>query len=120
MEARNITPEQMQQGLVILNKKYEGNIVFKRFDVKRNSIKFTLTVKDSHGKGGRLGFSGRRVAAACWHVHCDMFDALLSLAPEARIVSNMATITRQSGNWQDRNIGSIIEPLMYSDACECH
>jgi hypothetical protein len=53
MIIRNITEQQMQQALDSLNKQYNGNIKWKRFDVKPYSIHFTLTVIDSSKEGGR-------------------------------------------------------------------
>lgn len=84
-------------------------------------ITFTLTVESSREKGARRGHQGQRVSAACWHAHGDFFDALFSINPDAVIVSmGTQTITKQDGNWQDRNIGSQMQPLYYSEACDCH
>jgi hypothetical protein len=109
----------MEAALAIVNGKYAGNITWKRFDDGR-TINFTLTVKSSKAPGGRLGPSGRRVAAACWHVHGDFFDALFEVCPDAVIVSMGKKITKDEGNWQDQNIGSAYLPFMYSEACDCN
>lgn len=72
--------------------------------------------------GARISSSGRRIAAACWHVHGDFFDALLKIQPNAVIVTRGgpgAVIDKNGGNWQDCNIGSRMSPMMFSEACEC-
>lgn len=111
--------ETVQEALARVNRQYEGNIEFKHIGKAGRQVDFTLTVRSSRGPGGRRGHSGRRIAAACWHVHGHLFEAILELDPEAKIVSSMATITRHGGNWQDRNIGSMVSPLYYSEACDC-
>ena len=118
MKAKNTNRNEMEAALAIVNEKYAGNIVWNRFDDGK-TINFTLTVKSSKDPGGRLSPQGRRVAAACWHVHGDFFDALFSINPDAVIISMGRKITIEAGNWQDRNLGSMMYPFMYSNACEC-
>ena len=105
-----------------INQKYDDNIIFNRFDREG----FTLRVNDSKGPGHRLGFPDhdtgkqRRIVSACWHVHGDFFDALFSLVPNAVIHATGNRIDQHQGNWIDRNIGSMINPMYYSEACECN
>lgn len=120
MIIRNATQKDIADALYGINGKYEGNIVFKRFDTNGRGFNVTLTVKQSKGKGGRIGVSGRRVCAACWHVHGDFFDSLFTVNPTAYVWSGGHKITKDYGNWQDMNIGSLVNPLMYSDACDCN
>jgi len=140
MKAKNCTAEDLQKALVIINQKYEENIKFKRLDVVAKNGKtcqFTLTVIDSKKPGHRRGFpkiegkenpfryvavaEGKRMAAACWHAHGDFFDALIGINKQAIIVSRSVdtVIDRNGGNWQDKNIGSMMFPLYYSEACDC-
>lgn len=128
MIAKNVTMGHMIMALERTNARYGGNIKFKVLEEKGRRIHFTLTVdRTSEGTGkakvGLPGVSikrGRRIAAACWHVHGDFFDALFKMVPDAEIVSLGKTITRDHGNWKDWNVGSLYEPLMASQACECH
>lgn len=123
MKARNVTAEQMTVALAKVNKQYRGNIEFETFEANGRGVNFTLRVKDSSGPGHRLGFTGRKMAKACWHAHGHFFEALLAIAPDAEIVSRGGPgtkITRNGGNWQDSNIGSQVQPLMFSEACECN
>ena len=130
MRAVNITPGQLDKALTEVNKLYDGNIVFKRGPeyIGRTSH-FTLTVKNSNGLGARrsagYGTAGRKIAAACWHVHGYFFEAVFnqnSISPNARIRTAVSCITgpgENEGNWQDKRIGPPIAPVMYSEACEC-
>lgn len=115
--------EVLQKALEQVNHKYQGNVRFERFDPHTRTVEFTLGVNSSKEPGHRRGFTGKRVAKACWHVHGDFFEAVLRLDPTARIVSRGgpgSVITKQGGNWQDCNIGSMMNPLMYSQACDCN
>lgn len=113
----------LQKALVIVNKKYAGNVIFNRQPEALNSAgtraRFTLRVKDSRAPGARRTREGRRIPSACWHVHGHYFEALFIINPRARVFSGGRWITATEGNWQDRNIGSIMEPFNHSAACEC-
>lgn len=132
MKALKMTAQQMEQALSIVNQKYDGNVEFKRFDPTSRSVSFTFKVKSSKGPGHReslnavpYGGHPRRMVSACWHVHGDLFDAILSINPAAVIRSLDLKIYKDAygqvqGNWQDRNIGSQMYPVMHSTACECN
>ena len=119
MIARNVDQSDLEKALFNLNQKYENNIVWNRFERKGNGYAFTLRVISSKGRGAKRGFSGRKTIHACWHVHGDFFDFLFKINPRAYVWSAGNKITKDYGNWEDRNIGSIVSPLMYSDSCEC-
>ena len=127
MLARKATLDDLQKALAVVNEKYENNVVWNREpSTYGNGFKFTLRVKQSRGKGARLGFfvnhkgNRRHLINACWHVHGDFFDALFSMNPKAYVWSGKSKIAVEHGNWQDRNIGSMMSPLLYSDACDCN
>jgi len=120
MIAKHCTIDDLQKALRNINLKYGDNIRFKTLGQKGRNVNFTLTVNETKGPGGRIGHSGRRIKAACWHVHGDFFDALFRLVPSAEVVSLGRKITRETGNWEDWSIGSIAFPLMYSEACDCY
>jgi hypothetical protein len=120
MKAKNITNEEMEKALKQVNKEYKGNIVWKRSPEKSgNFLNFTLTVADSNKPGSRRSAEGRRIAAACWHAHGYLFEAMIKIAPNVIIKSMDKTITAEGGNWQDMNIGSNYNPLYASEACNC-
>lgn len=119
----NTNRENLQKALDTVNKAYDNNIEFNNFQrLSDNRYRVTLRVKSSHGKGARLGFyqnpnTGNRkhLISACWHVHGEFFDAL----PEGTRIQTGTIVTYPGAIWQDRNIGSLMNPLMFSDACDC-
>ena len=115
----NATEQQLNKALEMTNKTFAGNIRFKRIEKQGNKMVFTLTVNDSKKPGARRGYSGQRVAAACWHVHGEFFDNLLEVNKDAEIRTAIGTINMDGGNWIDKNIGSIMQPRMYSKMCDC-
>lgn len=145
MLAKNCTVADLQRALDIVNVRYAGNVAFRDIqDVstsRTRKVRFTLKVMDSHGPCHRRGVPhpgwedrhGRPVkpkhmAYACWHCYGHYFMALLQVRPDAVIVGGVSSlanpgkagnITKDSGNWQDRNIGSLAYPFMYSKACDC-
>ena len=126
MLAKNTTIEELQRAMDVINAEhYDGNVIFRDHNMVGRRIRFTLRVKDSKGPGHRLGFcltstgKQRRLPCACWHVHGHFFDALFEIQPNAVIVSGKNKISIDGGNWQDRNIGSMFRPMMFSEACEC-
>jgi len=129
MIIKNVSGEDLSKALSEVSKKYDNNVVWKnyeRLNQKGDRFRVTLEVLNSHGKGARLSQHKTRLGnrvhmkSACWHIHGDFFDALLRINPNAIIKTSLTTITKYGGNWTDRNIGSMIEPLMYSNACECN
>lgn len=121
MKIYNTTRAQLDEALARINAKhYDGNVIYNHEpEARGNALQFTIRVRDSRAKGARTGHTGRRTTSACWHAHGNLFDAVLELAPDARIVTGATSITRDGGNWEDRNIGSMIQPLYFSEACEC-
>jgi len=130
MKAKKVSQQEMEKALEIVNEKYQGNVKWNRFDKNGNGFNFTLKVKDFKAPGHRLHIryddpfktciqKTHRSSHACWHVHGDFFDALFSINPNAVIYSNGNKITKDEGNWQDRNIGSQMFPVYYSESCEC-
>jgi len=88
-------------------------------------IQFTITVKSSRGKGGKISPSGRRVAAACWHAHRDFMKVLFALYPNAILQTMLATY-RGVSDFEENfpstgniNVGSRMYPSYYKDCCEC-
>lgn len=128
----NASSQEIEQALNTVNAKYAGNVAFNRYPeflgyTRAGGEKYRLTLRviSSREPGHRRGFSypwsekGKRLTAACWHVHGDFFDALMSINPKVEIKTAQNTITVAGGNWQDRNIGSQVYPLFYSEACDC-
>lgn len=126
MIAKNCTAQDLYKALVMVNREYDDNVCFNRQpEAIGKRIRFTLRVVSSRGMGARYGQclttkgNRRHLTSACWHVHGHFFERLFEIVPDAEIVANGKSITRSYGNWEDRNIGSIMYPLYYSEACDC-
>ena len=87
--------------------------------------RFRFTLRLQGERYQRRGYTGRRIAAVCWHGHYAFMAALFERVPSARIVSmaarydgkdEFAAFADRTG---DRNIGSQVQPLAYRDACDC-
>jgi hypothetical protein len=119
----NATKEQLERAMLHINRQYfNGNICFKGWKEQGRHLQFTLTVHDSKGPGSRHSHTGRRIAAACWHAHGYLFEALFKVDPRIWVQVSLhgnQRITIEGGNWQDRNIGSVAQPMLYSEACDC-
>lgn len=118
----NTTHENIQNALDKANKEFNGNLKFNNFQRLSDARhRVTIKVKDSHGKGARLGFPDfntgkqRHLISACWHAHGTFFDAL----PEGTKIITRGKAIYAGDSWEDFNIGSIIRPLYMSEACEC-
>ena len=128
MKAWGITSEELEQALQTVNGAgyYDGNLRWKRSpEASGRAFAFTLTVNRSEKRGARRSNTGRRIAAACWHAHRDMFRAIFAINPEARIKSATADYrgvdhfeaTFEATGYQ--NIGSMAQPMQHREACEC-
>jgi hypothetical protein len=116
----NANINQLNESLQAVNEKFDNNIRFKRLEQKtKNTVIFTLTVNNSKKPGSRRSAEGRRIAAACWHVHGYFFEYLFLKYDNIKISAGPLTMRSNADNWQDRNIGSIMYPQMFSDACNC-
>lgn len=113
----NATIEQLNEALVKVNAKYDGNISFNTLEQKtKNVVTFTLSAK-SKLKGARKSASGRNLPKASWHVHGYLFDVLFSINPSCyvRSIGRKITKGKGNGNWVDYNVGSIMYPVKASE-----
>ena len=125
MMARNVTLDQMQRALERANHLYNGNLKFLGPTPKGKGFNFRLGVFSSKAPGHRVGHSGRRISAACWHAHRDFMAALFETVPDAVIISSQARydgaidFLKKFPATGKVNIGSVMQPLHYEWACEC-
>ena len=126
MIVKNTTIQDLYKTLENVNKKYDGNVIFNRApEPYGRQIRFTLRVKNSRKPGHRLGTwindngKQRHLTSACWHVHGNFFEELFKICPNAIIKTNGKDISIYCGNWEDQNIGSMMQPMYFSEACEC-
>ena len=122
------TREELEKALAMVNERYDNNVTwndFERLNGSGTRFRITLRVKDSHGKGGKLGHENprngrqRHTINACWHVHGHFFEALLEINEDIVIKTAGRTVDKNGGNWHDWNIGSLMYPRYFSEACEC-
>lgn len=117
---------QMQEALKHVNQEFGNNIKFKYLHfVNPHKLRFRLTVKNSSGPGAKRNpDNGRKICAACWHVHGRFFDALFGVSPNAVIYSLNEKITRDDA-WRDwvvrerpRQFASEFCKCPYEDVCD--
>ena len=81
--------------------------------------------EDGNAEYQRVSATGRRINAVCWHGFRDYFRAVYSMEPNARFQTGIATWNgsedfearyRETGL---RNIGSIMFPFYFAEACVC-
>ena len=113
---KNVSIQDVETALYETNKTFDYNICFKRIESNGKTIIATLKVINSRGKGARLGFTGRHINAACWHVYGTFFDNLFRINPNVIIKQCGKLVTPI---WEDKNVGSIMHPKLYSELCEC-
>ncbi len=116
MNIKGVNRDELEGALTVVNEKFGGNVVWNRIDNTNRGFLVTLRVKDSKGPGARRGFSGQRMINACWHVHGTFFDAL---PKDAVVLVGGGQKIHPGDVWQDRNIGSVVLPLYFSEACDC-
>jgi len=73
----------------------------------------------------RMGHSGRKVHAVCWHGHLRFFRELYNLCPKAKIITSHAKYNSRD-DLEDKkmvsylyNMGSMFRPMQYGSACFC-
>ena len=105
---------------------------FLKNNINPNQITFTLKVRDSKKAGHRVGFSRRkdggrrRLKSACWHAHRDVMKAIFDMNPES-VLKTAKVYYKGKDDFYEKfedtgygNIGSIMEPILYRELCECH
>jgi hypothetical protein len=97
-----------------VNKRYGYKIEFKTCEQRGKWVHFTIKSK-SGIPGARESHSGRNLPSASWYAHGFLFDQIFKMEPSAIIWSAKRRITKQSGNWEDFNIGSVMQPCYFSD-----
>jgi len=96
--------------------KFDNNIEANRFDQVGNHYEVTIKCKSSRGKGAKRGASGRRTTNCCWHAWGAFFDELFNLNSDIVIIAQCNIITKDSGNWVDREVG---QGIRESTMCDC-
>jgi hypothetical protein len=120
MKTFDITEAQIRQAVAEIPNLRVRDLTAWETKAGKPRVRFTVTVEDSRGRFGRVSPDGRRIKAACWHAHGMLFERMLELAPDCRILTGPSgSVTSEGGNWQDWNQGSIAAPAMASTLCHC-
>ena len=106
------------QAIKSINKEYGYSISLNRNDQTGKWFNFTIA-SPSKVPGARVSWSGRNLAKASWHAHGYLFDAIFAIEPDAIIQALGNKITKDFGNWQDVQIGSMMSPC-YMSECSIH
>jgi hypothetical protein len=109
----NCSEETLRESLNEVNTRWGYKIEFNRFERIGRWVFFTLKTR-SGIPGSRLSGSGRKGPWVSWHAHGYLFEQILVQEENTVIWSGGKRITAKGGNWEDRNIGSMVSPLMFS------
>lgn len=114
MDIRGLTEEQIRDAFVASNAKHGGNVEFvtqwtkeyrmadlRPLNKRGDRFSARLKVVSARRPGARVGVSysgepGRRINAACWHVHRDFLREIFDINPDAKVVSALATYDGQA------------------------
>jgi len=129
MKAFHVTRAELTEVLGILNNKWDDNIDMEVRSSGYSYLNVRLSAKSYDKPGWRRSadhmywdgkvHKGHRMKWACWHVWGDFFDILFAVAPDAICRSRGMKITKNEGNWEDFDIGSMMYPVQMSEVCEC-
>ena len=105
-----------------VNKEHGYSLTLNRDEQIGKWFNFTLN-SPSKVPGARVSWSGRNLAKASWHAHGYILDEILRLADnEDAIIHSLDkriyvdhTTGDVMNNWQDMNIGSIMQPCYMSE-----
>lgn len=118
MNISRITLPELNQALAATNAAHGYKLIWNRKPDALNAkgTRFACTIRSevSGIRGARTSASGRNLPAASWHAHGHLYEAILTIAPQAVISAQGRKITAQGGNWVDWNAGSPIYPAPMS------
>lgn len=113
-------------------KEIAAQLGFKLQDINKigRFIKFVIRMENTSKKSPnaryrKLGFSGRRTSAICFHGHWKFFEQIFRHNPRALIVTSKHRWTSldQLNNeaWEvgEQQVGSVFNPQTYDSQCNC-
>lgn len=96
-----------------------------RVTVRESGARLFPKDKSRTAPGARRSWSGRRIAAACWHAYRDVLAGVFEVNPDARVRTAMAKYIGREGflaNYPEtanQNIGSMASPAYMPELCDC-
>ena len=126
MVIRGLTQTQLEDAamassVTLYNVRRDGTGL--RFQLKPLDVNGTTHPIKRHWQ--RIGHTGRKVHAVCWHGHREFYRECFKFNPHTIIITAIARYNDEqdfAAKYQatgDRNIGSQVEPMQYRDACVC-
>ena len=123
MLVRNVTANDLDHALSMVNKHFANNIDYRACNhagmTRAGGDKYNVTLRalDSHGPGGKIAQSGRRIGGTvCWHTYGTFFDYLPETCDIVVNGPGGRVIRKPGDQWVDYYIGS---GYRFSAACEC-
>jgi hypothetical protein len=117
MYVKGLSIEGLQSILNDLNDLYEGNL---RLVIKNSSKKgylsFRIATYDSHKTGSKISYTGRHIPYGSWYVYGEFIDKIFEKNPTAIIYTMNKRYDKNSWQWIDYNIGSMLQPYYASEA----
>ena len=130
MLVKGATREQILAAVKFAGERFGDNLTVKRLDfagrTRNGADKYTLTitVKSSAGPGARRSPEGRRIAAACWHAHGALIDAMPDgVTVDTSTGAGGLRTVKPGDKWHDWRINDLPGSVWYytwaSSLCEC-
>jgi hypothetical protein len=117
MYVKGLSVEGLESILNELNTSYKNNLklVFKN-SCKKGYLSFRIATKNSYEVGSKISYTGRHIPWASWYVYGQFIDAIFQKNPNAIIYTMNKRYNKDSWQWIDYNIGSIMNPYYASEA----
>jgi len=116
MKTKGLSIKQIAAAVEAVNKEQGYHLVFNRYpeNISKNVIRFTVRSAKSGIPGARYSWTGRHLVAASWHAYGYVIEKLLEAGAQY-VEANRRKIRTPEDNWRDWNVGSILNPVYYSD-----
>jgi len=102
------------QAIEIVNKREGYNIYLNRDQQEGKYYHFTI--KSTSGlPGARTSRTGRNLPSASWHAHGFIIDEIFKTEPQSVLYTMGEKFTADTWQWNDKNIGSNLEPCYFSE-----
>lgn len=130
MYIKGINSHQLDLAIRAVNDKFNAHVTTEYTTNTRKGVKAKLRVETNKSVFHRLAQSltslgnRKKIVSLCWHGFGHVFREVFTINPLAKIRTAQIVykdVSAFNNNFYstDRNIGSEIYPLLYSEACEC-
>jgi hypothetical protein len=117
MYVKGLSIEGLESILNELNKGYKNNLkLVVKNSSKKGYISFRIATYNSHKAGSKISYTGRHVPWASWYVYGQFIDAIFEKNSTSVIYTRNKRYTKNTWQWIDYNMGSILQPYYASEA----